>query len=179
MEQQVDHECELRKLMYTAQLPGKGTFVIRYPRGRGVMKDWECPLEEIAVGTGRKLRDGEDVAVLTLGPIGNLAQQAIEQAGISAAHYDMRFLKPMDERLLEEIGQHFKHIVTIEDGVRTGGLGSAVLEWMNDHEYQPKIVRIGLPDTRFVEHGTVDQLYKLCGMDVESIKKTILQLVKS
>lgn len=173
------NECELRKLMYTAQLPGKGTFVIRYPRGRGVMKDWECPLEEIAVGTGRKLRDGEDVAVLTLGPIGNLAQQAIEQAGISAAHYDMRFLKPMDERLLEEIGQHFKHIVTIEDGVRTGGLGSAVLEWMNDHEYQPKIVRIGLPDTRFVEHGTVDQLYKLCGMDVESIKKTILQLVKS
>lgn len=173
------NECELRKLMYTAQLPNKGTFVIRYPRGRGVMKDWECPLEEIAVGTGRKLRDGEDVAVLTLGPIGNLAQQAIEQAGISAAHYDMRFLKPMDERLLEEIGQHFKHIVTIEDGVRTGGLGSAVLEWMNDHEYQPKIVRIGLPDTRFVEHGTVDQLYKLCGMDVESIKKTILQLVKS
>lgn len=173
------NECELRKLMYTAQLPGKGTFVIRYPRGRGVMRDWECPLEEITVGTGRKLRDGEDVAVLTLGPIGNLAQQAIEQAGVSAAHYDMRFLKPMDERLLEEIGQHFKHIVTIEDGVRTGGLGSAVLEWMNDHEYQPKIVRIGLPDTRFVEHGTVDQLYKLCGMDVESIKKTILQLVKS
>ena len=173
------NECELRKLMYTAQLPGKGTFVIRYPRGRGVMRDWECPLEEITVGTGRKLRDGEDVAVLTLGPIGNLAQQAIEQAGVSAAHYDMRFLKPMDERLLEEIGQHFKHIVTIEDGVRTGGLGSAVLEWMNDHEYQPKIVRIGMPDTRFVEHGTVDQLYKLCGMDVESIKKTILQLVKS
>ena len=173
------NECELRKLMYTAQLPDKGTFVIRYPRGRGVMRDWECPLEEITVGTGRKLRDGEDVAVLTLGPIGNLAQQAIEQAGVSAAHYDMRFLKPMDERLLEEIGQHFKHIVTIEDGVRTGGLGSAVLEWMNDHEYQPKIVRIGLPDTRFVEHGTVDQLYKLCGMDVESIKKTILQLVKS
>ena len=173
------NECELRKLMYTAQLPGKGTFVIRYPRGRGVMRDWECPLEEITVGTGRKLRDGEDVAVLTLGPIGNLAQQAIEQAGVSAAHYDMRFLKPMDDRLLEEIGQHFKHIVTIEDGVRTGGLGSAVLEWMNDHEYQPKIVRIGMPDTRFVEHGTVDQLYKLCGMDVESIKKTILQLVKS
>lgn len=173
------NEHELRKLMYTAQLPGKGTFVIRYPRGRGVIRDWECPLEEITVGTGRKLRDGEDVAVLTIGPIGNLAQQAIEQAGISAAHYDMRFLKPMDERLLEEIGRKFKRIVTIEDGVRTGGLGSAVLEWMNDHGYQPKVVRIGLPETHFVEHGTVDQLYKLCGMDVESIKTTILQLVKS
>jgi 1-deoxy-D-xylulose-5-phosphate synthase len=173
------NEHELRKLMYTAQQPGKGTFVIRYPRGRGVIKDWECPLEEITVGTGRKLRDGEDVAVLTIGPIGNLAQQAIEQADISAAHYDMRFLKPMDEQLLEEIGRKFKHIVTIEDGVRTGGLGSAVLEWMNDHGYQPKVVRIGLPETHFVEHGTVDQLYKLCGMDVESIKTTILQLVKS
>lgn len=173
------NEHELRKLMYTAQLPGKGTFVIRYPRGRGVIRDWECPLEEITVGTGRKLRDGEDLAVLTLGPIGNLAQQAIEQTGISAAHYDMRFLKPMDEQLLEEIGRKFKHILTIEDGVRTGGLGSAVLEWMNDHGYRPKVVRIGLPDTQFVEHGTVAQLYELCGMDVESIKKTILQLVKS
>ncbi|MGI6242169.1 MAG: 1-deoxy-D-xylulose-5-phosphate synthase [Prevotella sp.] len=173
------NEHELRKLMYTAQLPNKGTFVIRYPRGRGVLKDWECPLEEIAVGTGRKLRNGEEVAVLTLGPIGNVAQQAIEESGISAAHYDMRFLKPLDEHLLDEIGKKFKRIITIEDGVRNGGLGSAVLEWMNDHEYQPKIVRIGLPNTKFVEHGTVGQLYKLCGMDAESIKETILQLVKS
>lgn len=173
------NEHELRKLMYTAQLPGKGTFVIRYPRGRGALRDWHCKLEEIEVGTGRRLTDGEDLAILTLGPIAYQAQEAIRQAGFSVAHYDLRFLKPLDNKLLHEVGQRFKHIITIEDGVRNGGMGSAVLEWMDDHGYTPRVVRLGLPDSEFVEHGTVQQLYKKCSIDAESIKEEILQLMKS
>ncbi|MFQ7113758.1 1-deoxy-D-xylulose-5-phosphate synthase [Hallella bergensis] len=173
------NEHELRKLMYTAQLPGKGTFVIRYPRGRGALRDWHCKLEEIEVGTGRRLTDGEDLAILTLGPIAYQAQEAIRQAGFSVAHYDLRFLKPLDNKLLHEVGQRFKRIITIEDGVRTGGMGSAVLEWMDDHGYTPRVVRLGLPDSEFVEHGTVQQLYKKCRIDAESIKEEILQLMKS
>ena len=123
--------------MYTAQLPDKGPFVIRYPRGRGVLKDWKCPLEEIPVGKGRKLKDGKDMAVVTLGPIGNIAAKAIERAekekNISIAHYDLRFLKPLDETLLHEAGRNFKRIITIEDGARKGGMGSAVLEFMADN----------------------------------------------
>jgi 1-deoxy-D-xylulose-5-phosphate synthase len=161
-------EHELRRLMYTAQLPDKGAFVIRYPRGRGVLVDWCCPLEEIKVGTGRRLRDGEDVAVLSIGSIGNVAVEAIQESGVHAAHYDMRFLKPLDEGLLEEVGRKFKRIITIEDGVRTGGLGSAVLEWMNDHHFTPQITRLGLPD-EFVEHGTVPQLLHIVGLDKERI----------
>ncbi len=169
-------ERELRRLMYTAQLPDKGPFVIRYPRGRGVLTDWRCPLEPIEVGTGRKLHDGDDVAVLSIGPIGNDVEEAISQlSSLSVAHYDMRFLKPLDEKLLDEIGKKFSRIVTIEDGVKNGGLGSAVLEWMNDHGYTPKIVRMGLPDS-FVEHGSVAQLRKIVGLDVESIKNQILSI---
>ena len=167
-------EHELRKLMYTAQLPGKGTFVIRYPRGRGMLTDWRCPLEELPVGKGRKLRDGDTVAVLTLGPIGNDAEKAIEQVSgeLSAAHYDMRFLKPLDEEILEEVGRKFPCVITIEDGMRNGGLGSAVLEWMADHGYHPHIERMGLPD-KFVEHGSVDELHKIAGIDTDSIVRVL------
>jgi len=161
-------EHELRKLMYTAQLPGKGTFVIRYPRGRGSLVDWKCPLEEIPVGTGRKLHDGTDVAVLTIGPIGVEVEKIIKDLPKSIAHYDIRFLKPLDETLLQEIGSKFKHIITIEDGVRNGGMGSAVLEWMNDHNFFPKVTRLGMPDA-FVEHGTIEELKRSCGYDNESI----------
>ena len=170
-------EHELRRLMYTAQLPDKGPFVIRYPRGGGVLQNWRCPLEEVKVGTGRKLRDGSDVAVLSIGPIGNDAAEAIaglsENSGLSVAHYDMRFLKPLDEKILDEVGRRFSRIVTVENGVRNGGLGSAVLEWMNDHGYQPQVIRLGLPDDQFVEHGTVAELQKIVGLDKESIKAAI------
>ena len=174
-------EHELRRLMFTAQLPDKGSFVIRYPRGCGVLTDWRCPLEAVEVGTGRKLRDGDDVAVLTIGPIGNEVEEILREtrneergANLSVAHYDMRFLKPLDEGILHEVGRKFQRIVTIEDGVRNGGLGSAVLEWMSDHGYTPKVVRMGLPDA-FVEHGTVAELQQIVGMDVESIRKEILK----
>ena len=169
-------EHELRRLMYTAQLPDKGPFVIRYPRGGGVLQDWRCPLEEVKVGTGRKLKDGNDVAVLSIGPIGNNVTEAIANlsgtSDLSVAHYDMRFLKPIDEDILEEVGRRFKKIVTVENGVKQGGLGSAVLEWMNDHGYQPQVIRLGLPD-QFVEHGKVCELNKIVGLDAESIARAI------
>ena len=170
-------ECELRRLMYTAQLPDKGPFVIRYPRGRGSVVDWRCPLEEVPVGKGRKLRDGADMAVITIGPIGVEAAAAIDEIAnsqkLSIAHYDLRFLKPLDEDLLHEIGQRFQKVVTIEDGVRNGGMGSAVMEWMNDHGYRPVVRRLGIPD-HFVEHGTVAQLRHIVGIDKESICRAIL-----
>ncbi|WP_455061206.1 1-deoxy-D-xylulose-5-phosphate synthase [Prevotella sp.] len=176
-------EHELRRLMYTAQLPGKGSFVIRYPRGKGVLTDWECPLTEIKVGTGRRLHDGWDVAVLSIGPIGNDVEKAIniiESANSpstqehcpSIAHYDMRFLKPLDETILQEVAERFSRIITIEDGVRDGGLGTAVTEWMSDHGYTPHITRMGMPD-HFVEQGTVEQLRALCGIDIDGIKKQL------
>lgn len=168
------NEHELRKLMYTAQLPGKGTFVIRYPRGRGVLTDWHCPLKEIPVGKGRKIHEGDEVAILSLGPIGNEVGKAIAQVSgeLSVAHYDMRFLKPLDNEILEEVGRKFTRIITIEDGVRNGGLGSAVLEWMADHGYLPHMERMGLPD-KFVEHGTVDELRKIAGIDTDSIVRAL------
>ncbi len=174
-------EHELRRLMYTAQLPGKGTFVIRYPRGRGICpvskeSDWRCQFEEIAIGTGRRVREGSEVAVVTIGPIGNDVETVISSMGKAetdkVAHYDLRFLKPLDDKLLTEIGEKFNKIITIEDGVRMGGMGSAVLEWMSDHGYSPKIKRLGLPDD-FVEHGTVDELRKICGLDNDSVRKEI------
>ena len=170
-------EHELRNLMYTAQLDGKGPFVIRYPRGHGVLTDWRNAFEEIPVGTGRRLKDGKDMAVLTVGPIGNEAAKAVAEfeagnGGAEVAHYDMRFIKPMDERLLEEIGRRYDRIITVEDGVRAGGFGSAVLEWMEDHGFSPRIKRLGLPD-RFVEHGTVAQLQRITGIDKESIMRAI------
>ena len=170
-------EHELRRLMYTAQLDGKGPFVIRYPRGCGSLVDWRCPLEEIPVGTGRKLREGDDTAILSIGPIGNDALKAAVECAmyhqVRCAVYDMRFLKPLDEKILHEVGTKYKRIITVEDGVRNGGLGSAVLEWMNDHGYQIQITRLGLPD-QFVEHGTVAELQQIVGLDTESIKREIL-----
>lgn len=173
-------EKELRRLMYTAQLPDKGMFVIRYPRGRGVNKDWKCPLEEIKVGTGRKLKDGDQVAILTVGPIGNDAQKAIEALPQrdNVAHYDMRFIKPLDGDLLDEIGKKFKKVITIEDGVRNGGFGSAVLEWFNDHGYAPSVQRMGLPD-EFVTHGSVDELRRIVGLDAPHIKQNIEAMLAS
>lgn len=168
-------EHELRRLMYTAQLPDKGTFVIRYPRGRGCLTDWKCPLEEIKVGTGRRIRDGKDVAILSIGPIGNIVEKAIEELNKSIAHYDMRFVKPLDGKLLQEVAEQFKTIITIEDGAKDGGMGSAVSEWMNDHNYSPHIIRLGLSD-KFVEHGTVDELFEACGISKDAIKKFIYQI---
>ncbi len=170
-------EHELRKLMYTAQLPYKGPFVIRYPRGSGSLVDWRCPLEEVPVGRGRKLRDGNKMAVVTIGPIGLEAAKAIEMSGADAAHYDLRFLKPLDDNLLDEIGRRFDTIVTVEDGVRDGGMGSAVLEWMADHGYNPHITRLGLPTDHFVEHGTVKQLRDLCGISAEKIAEALENLL--
>ena len=167
-------EHDVRRLMYTAQLPDKGPFAIRYPRGRGVLVDWQCPLEEVPVGKGRRLKEGKDIAVLTLGPIGNTAAKAIsrfeQETGQSVAHYDLRFLKPLDEALLHEVGKNFTRIITIEDGILKGGMGSAILEFMADNGYTPHVSRIGIPDG-FVEHGTVKELYHLCGMDEEGIMK--------
>ncbi len=193
------NEHELRNLMYSAQLPNQGSYVIRYPRGNGVLVDWKNPMEEIKTGTGRKLKDGDDIAVITIGPIGNDAAKVIaeleaegkeqceasdeskeqcEGKPLSIAHYDLRFLKPLDNSLLEEVGKKFKHIVTIEDGVRNGGMGSAVLEWMSDHGYQPTITRMGLPDD-FVEHGTVNQLREIVHLDNNSIKETLKAVSRS
>lgn len=173
------NEHELRKMMYTAQLPNQGPFVIRYPRGRGVLPEWKCPLEAIEIGKGRLLKEGNDIAVLTLGPIGNTAQQAIakaeKQSGKSIAHYDLRFLKPLDEELLHEIGKKFKKIVTLEDGVLKGGMGSAILEFMAEHGYTPTVKRIGIPD-KFVQHGKPEELYQICGMDSQSIEKVLLSI---
>lgn len=169
-------EHELRRLMFTAQLPNKGTFVIRYPRGQGQLVDWKCPLEEVEVGTGRRMREGKSVAVLSIGPIGTSVEQAIDESNLDIAHYDMRFLKPLDNKLLQEVGEQFKTIITVEDGSRDGGMGSAVLEWMADHGYTPRVIRLGIADN-FVEHGTVEQLYEACGISKEAIKKIIYQIV--
>lgn len=170
-------EKELRRMMYTAQLPDMGPFVIRYPRGRGRLTEWHCPLEKVEVGTARKLKSGKDLAVLTIGPIGNLAADAIEMAekelnGMQIAHYDMRFLKPIDEKTLHEIAKTFDKIITLENGARKGGLGSAVLEFMADNGYTPKVKVLGLPD-EFVEHGSVPELLRLTGLDTESIYNDI------
>lgn len=172
-------ECELRRLLFTAQMPGRGPFVIRYPRGRGHLVDWHCPLEQVEVGRGRCLREGDDVAVITIGPIGQTAAAAItraqEQGDLTFAHYDLRFLKPLDEAMLHQIGQRFHHIVTVEDGVKEGGMGTAVMEFMMEHGYTPAIERVGLPDN-FVEHGAVKELYRVCGMDEESICNLLLHI---
>ena len=170
-------EHELRRMMYTAQLPGMGTVVIRYPRGAAEHSDWRCKLEAVEVGTGRRMHEGHDVAVLTIGPIGNVAAEAVAEVEaegqLTVAHYDMRYLKPIDGGILDEVGQRFSRVITVEDGVRCGGLGTAVTEWMADHHYTPEIVRLGLPD-EFVEHGTVSELRRIAGID----KATIIQHIK-
>ena len=172
-------ECELRRMMYTAQLPGMGTVVIRYPRGKGVKRDdWHCEFEAIPVGKARLVSDGSDVAVLSYGPLGNDVQKAISQLreegnSLSVAHYDMRFCKPLDTEVLESVSQRFKRIVTVEDGQLAGGFGSAVLEWLSDNGKTTTVRRVGLPD-RFIEHGTVSELRHIAGTDIESIKRAII-----
>lgn len=171
-------ECELRRLMFTAQQPGAGTFVIRYPRGRGSVADWRCPLEAVPVGRGRRMKEGRDLAVVSLGPIGVEVAKAIAEAeklqsDLSIAHYDLRFLKPLDEELLSEVAARFRRIVTVEDGVRLGGMGSAVTEWMQDRGHAVSVCRVGLPD-EFVEHGDLCSLRKLVGLDTESLCDTFI-----
>ena len=172
-------ECELRRMMYTAQLPGMGTVVIRYPRGKGVKRDdWHCELEAIPVGKARQVSDGSDVAVLSYGPLGNDVQTVISQLreegnSVSVAHYDMRFCKPLDTEVLESVSQRFSRIVTVEDGQLAGGFGSAVLEWLSDNGKTTTVRRVGLPD-RFIEHGTVSELRHIAGTDIESIKRAII-----
>jgi 1-deoxy-D-xylulose-5-phosphate synthase len=173
------NEITLRNLMYTAQLRPVGPFVIRYPRGRGVSADWKQPFTEIEIGTGELLRDGTDLAILSLGPIGNKVTRAIqllEKEQISAAHYDMRFLKPLDNMLLRDIFSRFDKVVTVEDASIIGGLGSAVIEYMNDNGYSATVLRLGIPD-RYVDHGTQDELYRECGFDEEGIADAALTLV--
>ena len=169
-------EHELRKMMYTAQLPDMGPFVIRYPRGRGMITDWKCNLKAIPVGKGRLLKEGKDLAVISLGPIGYRAAKAIErteqESGISVAHYDLRFVKPLDTEMLGHIGKNFKKVITIEDGILAGGAGSAVMEFMSDGGYDTRVVRMGIED-HFVQHGSVDELYRICGLDEDSIYEKI------
>jgi 1-deoxy-D-xylulose-5-phosphate synthase len=170
------NEIDLRNLMYTASQPGKGVFVIRFPRGQGEWKDWERPFEILPVGKGRKLKEGKKLAVVSIGPIGNIAQKAIEKAmelGVEAAHYDMLFLKPIDEELLHEIGKNYQRVITIENGTIQGGLGTAVMEFMSLNGYSPSITRIGIPD-RFIPHGAIPDLYAVCGMDAESIANVLI-----
>jgi 1-deoxy-D-xylulose-5-phosphate synthase len=173
------NEEELRDLMYTAQLPDQGPFSIRYPRGEGVMTEWKTPFKAIKVGTGRKLRSGTDIAVLSIGHIGNLATKGIdrlEAEGYSVAHYDMRFVKPIDELLLHEVFSKFKHVVTVEDHGLHGGMGSAVLEFMGDHGYAAHVKRLAIPDT-FIEHGTQAELYRECGIDAIAVVEAVKEML--
>ena len=169
------NEHEMRHLMYTAQLPDMGPFVIRYPRGKGILKDWRCPMKALQVGKGRLLHEGKDIALLSIGPLGNEAEKAIsmvKEEGISVQHYDMRFLKPIDEEILQYVGEHYTHIITLEDGALKGGLASAVMEFMSEHCFPAHVHGIGLPD-EFIEHGTPAELYRMVGMDAESIAEKI------
>ena len=174
-------EIEMRNLMYTAQLPDQGPFVIRYPRGRGLICDWKQPFKPIVVGTGQCIKEGTDVAVLSIGPIGNIAHEAIKQweeySGKSAALFDMRFLKPLDTDLLHRVAKEYNQIITIENGTVLGGLGSAVMEFMAENKYKPSIIRLGLPD-QFIEHGSTPQLLHLCNIDKEAVIDALNRIVK-
>ena len=171
---------ELRNLMYTAQLPDKGAFVIRYPRGKGFNVNWHNTMEELPVGKGVCLKEGDDLAVLTLGTMANPAEKAINrlenETGLSIAHYDARFVKPIDEALLRQICRKFKKIITIEDGTIIGGFGAAVLEFVSEHKYLVDVTRIGLPD-QFVEHGSPDELYKLLELDEDGLYRKITKVL--
>ncbi len=175
------NEVELRNMMYTAQLGKSGPVVIRYPRGRGVMVDWKQPFSELETGKGQQLKDGSDLAILSLGPIGNMVSEAIsilDLEHISVAHYDMRFLKPLDHKLLDQVFARFDKVITVEDASTVGGLGSAVIEYMHDNNYKAKVLRLGIPD-RFVEHGTQEELYHECGFDTEGIAAAVRSMVSS
>jgi 1-deoxy-D-xylulose-5-phosphate synthase len=173
------NEQELRNLMYTAQLENKGPFTIRYPRGNGVMTDWKTPFEEIPVGQGRLVSPGEEVAILTIGHPGNFAQKAIQtlkNQGINPAHYDMRFVKPLDEMLLHEVFGKFDKVITVEDGCLMGGFGSAVLEFMSDRGYKADVIRLGIPD-EYIHHGTQEELWADCGMDANAIQDAVNKIL--
>jgi 1-deoxy-D-xylulose-5-phosphate synthase len=173
------NEAELRNLMYTAQLPDHGPFTIRYPRGNGVMTDWKTAFKEIKIGAGRKLTSGSDIAILTIGHPGNFAQESIKELnllGVSAAHYDMRFVKPIDEVLLHEVFGKFKKIITVEDGCLIGGFGSAVIEFMVDQKYHAEVVRLGIPD-KYIHHGTQEELWEECGFHTKGIVTTVKEML--
>ncbi|HRG59931.1 MAG TPA: 1-deoxy-D-xylulose-5-phosphate synthase [Bacteroidia bacterium] len=173
------NEEELRNLMYTAQQDNMGAFVIRYPRGNGVMTDWKKPMKVIAVGKGRKIKEGKDIAILTIGHIGNLAIEAchnLAKQGIDAAHYDMRFAKPIDEMLLHEVFSKFDKVITVEDGCIVGGMGSAVVEFMSSNGYTAQVKRLGIPD-RFIDHGEQKELYAECGYDAQGIYNCAIELI--
>mgnify|MGYP000984453314 FL=1 len=172
------NEEELRNLMYTAQFDGAGPFAIRYPKGRGVMPDWKRPLKRVEIGKGRMIREGDRVALLTIGHVGNYAVEAckkMEKLGISIGHVDLRFVKPLDETLLHEVFRKYETVITVEDGTILGGMGSAVLEFMAVHGYHARVIRLGVPD-QFIEQGKVEELHNLCGYDTEGILKTIAGL---
>ena len=174
------NEAELRNLMYTAQLPGGGPFSIRYPRGNGVTPEWKTPFEKIEIGTGRVLKEGEDLAYLTLGHIGNYATEAceiLEKESLNIGHYDMRFVKPLDEALLHRIFSQYKYVITVEDASIQGGFGSAILEFMADHDYHVKIVRLGIPDN-VIEHGSQMELHKECGFDPQGLINTARNILQ-
>lgn len=172
-------EAELRHLMYTAQLPdNKHPFSIRYPRGQGVMPEWRVPMQQLEIGKGRKIQDGEDIAILTIGHVGNFAVQACRMLmteDLRPAHYDMRFVKPIDEALLHEVAQRYRKIITVEDGTIIGGMGSAVLEFMSQHSYHPTVHMLGIPD-RVIEHGKPEELHHECGYDTAGIVEAVRAL---
>ena len=174
-------EHYLRHLMYTSQLEGKGPFAIRYPRGGGVNVDWECEMKELPVSKGRRLADGEQLAVLSIGTIGNEVQKALamlKEKGIFVAHYDMIFLKPIDQAILEEVAAKYRHVITVEDGTVVGGLGSRVSQWMASRPQAPRITMLGIPD-EFVHQGTVAQLKAQCGIDAASIYHSIESILSN
>jgi 1-deoxy-D-xylulose-5-phosphate synthase len=175
------NEKELRNMMYTAQLDGKGPFAIRYPRGRGVLTDWKTPFEELPIAKGQTIKEGSDVAILSIGHIGNTALAAallLADKGINAAVYDMRFLKPFDNDILHTVFNKFRKVITLEDGTVLGGLGSAVSEFASENHYtQTEMLRLGIPD-RFIEHGTPEELYRECGIDTEGIVAAVNRLLK-
>jgi 1-deoxy-D-xylulose-5-phosphate synthase len=174
------NEVELRNLMYTAQLEStKYPFVIRYPRGEGVMPEWKTEFTEVGIGKGRKLKDGDTIAILSFGHPGNFAAQAIRNlrtSGINPAHYDMRFVKPLDEELLHEVFSKYSKIITVEDGTIVGGFGSAILEFMAAHQYHAELRMLGIPD-RLVEHGTLKELHRECGYDAQAIEELAREMM--
>ncbi|HAS35611.1 MAG TPA: 1-deoxy-D-xylulose-5-phosphate synthase, partial [Flavobacteriales bacterium] len=175
-------EAELRNLMYTAQLDETNApFSIRYPRGEGVLTNWKTPMKKVKIGTGRRMINGDDIAILTIGHIGNYATEAariLDEKGISAAHYDLRFVKPLDELLLHEVFSKFNKVITVEDGCVVGGMGSAVLEFMADHGYQAQVKRLGIPD-EVIEHGSQMELHELCKFDPLSIAESCVEMMSS